>query len=72
MDDARETLEQAARLGRPFPQLHYHLGMVYFANDRFENAKSHLDIALKDNLNFAGVEEARETLKRVETKLARP
>ncbi|WP_201097418.1 tetratricopeptide repeat protein [Thiocystis minor] len=63
VEKAVVTLEKAAGLIDPDPpEMQYHLGMVYAARGRRDEAKALLTSALDANSPFPGIEEARETL----------
>jgi len=48
------------------PVIHYHLGMAFFKNSQFGQAKKSLEEALKLSQDFDGSLEARKTLKEIE------
>ncbi len=64
---ARELLEDAVGRAGKLPQLRYHLGMTYYRLDQLDAARTELEAALAvENPQFNGVEEARETLARIQ------
>lgn len=59
-------LERAVAGAGHVPLLHYHLGMAYLANGNSVGAKQELGRAVADaNTPFPGIDEARETLKKL-------
>ena len=62
LDKALPILEKAAEKSQNIPVISYHLGATYNQLGDKEKAKTNLEIALKDNPDFPGVEEARALL----------
>ncbi|MEM6639999.1 MAG: tetratricopeptide repeat protein [Pseudomonadota bacterium] len=66
VDRAVGLLEEAVAGAGQLPQLRYHLGMAYVAQDRLEDARTELEAALADDdAVFPGVEDARAALERL-------
>ena len=61
-DDAITSLEKAVALAPKAPELRYHLGMAYAANNENEKAIEELQTAVDANRNFRGIEQAKRTL----------
>lgn len=62
--DAAASIEKALRWGTKDTKVHYHAGMIYAGLKRTEQAKAHLQQALKTNPEFSVLhaEEARKAL----------
>ena len=71
-DDAQKLLEQAIRIGPSFPQVHFHLGMVYYSKNQMADAMTQLNAALKGKVRFPWTEEARTILKKLEATVGQP
>ncbi len=59
---AVSLLSAAVELGGKGAVYHYHLGMAYFKSDMKEQAKEQLQLALAEDGEFSGKEEAQSTL----------
>jgi tetratricopeptide (TPR) repeat protein len=64
-DKAVAILENVITRAPKNPIFQYHIGMVYHKLGNLAAAKTHLAKALDSNVNFAGIDEARETLKKI-------
>jgi tetratricopeptide (TPR) repeat protein len=64
-DKAVVMLEKAVKQAPAVPVFHYHLGMVYYKKGDHQSAKSHLAKAVEAKREYPGMEEARETLKKI-------
>lgn len=62
--EAAKTMEQALRWGSKEAKLHYHAGMIFWRLGQADQARTHLEHALKINSNFSLLEadEARRVL----------
>ena len=49
------------------PVFHYHLGMAYYKNKQYENAKISFKKAFQIDPNFKGADDAHRLLKKIET-----
>lgn len=63
IEEAVKALEKAVAGAGQVPQLHYHLGMAYFALDRLDVAKRELQAAVVAGQPYTGLDQARETLE---------
>jgi len=58
-------LDTAVKADPTDPLSHYHLGMAYYLDGRFDKAKAELAQALKLKADFDGADEARKTLSQI-------
>jgi tetratricopeptide (TPR) repeat protein len=68
-EQAAATLDRAMMAGEPFPELQYHLGMVYRALGRNREAAELLRSASAAEVPFQGIEEAKAALESLEADL---
>jgi tetratricopeptide (TPR) repeat protein len=59
---AIDLLRESAEKLPNNPVVHYHLGMAYFKNSDKELARKTLELSLRLSQDYAGAEEARQTL----------
>lgn len=64
-DDALMALETATRKKDAIPEMHYHLGMVYIAKGRVEEAKLELEKAVADDAKYKTLETAKAELEKL-------
>jgi tetratricopeptide (TPR) repeat protein len=64
-DKAVALLEKAVKQAPTASVLQYHLGMAYYNKGDVQAAKNHLAKAVEAKSEFPGLEEARETLKKI-------
>lgn len=64
-DKAVDILKEVVKQAPNIPIFSYHLGMAYHKQGNMAEAKVHLAKAVEVKIDFAGKEEARETLKKI-------
>lgn len=52
LDRAQDAINQSLKLGTKDALLHYHAGMIYYSQNKFEEAKKHFELALDINPYF--------------------
>ncbi len=61
--EALPALERAAKLAPQSPAVRFHLAMAQLGTGQRDQARDNLQLALAGSPNFAGVDQARETLR---------
>lgn len=67
-DAAVIAMERVVAIVPDFPEFEYHLGMIYAASGRTEEAMQVLEKAVAGGVEFTGFDKAREKLKELKTK----
>ena len=62
-DKALDILKGVVEKMPNVPVFQYHLGMTYYKKGDKAAAKEHLSLAISENANYTGVDEAREILE---------
>ncbi len=65
-----QFLEKAVEGAPDAALMHYHLGMAYLASGNDVSARDHLAKAVESNVEFKGIDEAKEALAKLEQKSA--
>jgi len=65
LDKAIPLLEKAVKQMPTVPVFRYHLGMAYYKKGDLSSAKTQLAKAAEGKGDYAGFEEARDTLKKI-------
>lgn len=65
--NAIAELQDSVALDPENPVIQYHLGMALYKNKQADLAREHLEKALKTDQGFKGAEEARKTLKEIQS-----
>jgi len=68
-DQALPSLKEASRLLPQDPLVQYHLGMAYYKNKAFAEAKEKLEYSLRLSKEFKGATEAEEALREMSNKM---
>lgn len=66
LDQAKENLFKAAELEPRAVQIQFHLGMLYYKLNNIAKAKEHLQKVVDSKSVFDGMEEAKQTLNKVQ------
>jgi tetratricopeptide (TPR) repeat protein len=64
-DKAVPVLEAVVKEAPRIPVFNYHLGMAYYKKGDLSSSKTHLTRAVEGKVDYPGLEEARETLKKI-------
>jgi tetratricopeptide (TPR) repeat protein len=65
IDKAIAVLEAVVKDAPKIPIFNYHLGMAYYKKGDLASAKSYLTKAVTNTRDYPGLEEARDTLKKI-------
>lgn len=66
INKAVEVMENVVKKAPAIPLFQYHLGMIYYKKGDAKLAKTHLVKAVDSADDYPGIEEARETLKKIQ------
>ena len=68
-EKAKTILESAIALGGSVAEINYHMGMVYYQLGNSDSAQIFLKKALVDAPNYSGLEQAKDVLKKLQSKI---